>query len=268
MASRKSIKDLVRQEVEKPSELDAVEPKAPETEAAKPPVVTDKPSQAMQKSNTSSKVVSRKTSTSRRSPTKADLEAMVKELRADLQAAMQTEETLQEQITQLKTEADEKGEASPDSTPDSTAMAEAKTVLQSQVSELKSELSDKEKRVSSLENQVGYLTTELDTKDRLIADLKKDQASQSNLAEKLREAEKAALKLTQKNADLVEEIELFKQQTSDPQPQVETETSTSQIPLQSSVVRVPHQPHLITRPQHATHQPENVEDFSRSTWLL
>ncbi|MGL5081630.1 MAG: hypothetical protein ACRC8A_09090 [Microcoleaceae cyanobacterium] len=269
MASRRSIKDLVRQETQKPSESEPLETAPPEISPSEttdaqlqtPPAINQK---SAQKSTSSSR-----TSTTRRVPTKADLEALVKQLTSDLATAHGVEQKFQEQVLELQAELDEKNQL-----------------------------------VTHLKDEIEQVDLESKQQDAQEAALQLSQLSQANtqrveeMEGNLQDAKDAALQISQANVRLAQEIEDLKQENAtlklnlqelslkqlNPQklnvqtastpnaqlavskPKLPSSLATSKLKTSDSKPFV--QPQILHRPQNVKAQPGDPEDFSNSTWLL
>lgn len=127
MANKKSLGDIVREEVQKPQQPIESVAETPPTQAASP-------------------------SPRRKNPTKADLEQMVSELKATLEEAQDSECTLQEKVMELQAVLQDKDER----------ITELKQNLE-QIEALKQELEEAQDTALQLSEANTKLVEELDT---------------------------------------------------------------------------------------------------------
>ncbi|NJK36445.1 MAG: hypothetical protein HC825_00855 [Oscillatoriales cyanobacterium RM1_1_9] len=165
-----------------------------------------------------------------------------------------------------------------------------KADLEGLVKELKADLAMALESQQAVQEQLTNLQTQLEEKDQLITNLKEGIATQTAAQEKqhheledklqgrLQNAEAAALKLSQTNTELAQELTTLKQENKNSK-------STSQplsrplVPMAQPLVQKPAslaladskrlmKPQIIHRPQHVNTQPGEPEDFAKSAWLL
>ncbi|MGC9526179.1 MAG: hypothetical protein ACP5D7_11645 [Limnospira sp.] len=231
MMAKKSLADMVKQEAEK-----GIHP-VPEAADADASAGTSTPS------------------SSRGRVTKAELESQLAEVRSLLEQLQARESDWQTQVAELQGKLKGGAELETQIAELQSDLEESRrreTELQVEIKEFKCELKSASQSDRRLEKEVDGLKAELAEKERAIATLK-EQVKASDLKQQLEEAQATALHLSETNTHLLEEIKQLQEENED-------------LRAESH----PHypKPHLVPRPDHATTQPLNNEDFSQSTWLL
>jgi chromosome segregation ATPase len=160
--TKKSLGDIVREEVQKPQQ----------------PIESVAETQATQASSSSSR---------RKNPTKADLEQMVSELKSTLEEAQDSECTLQEKVMELQAMVQDKDEL----------ITELKQNLE-QVEALKQELEEAQDTALQLSEANTKLVQELDTLKTAPTTLKPTQPQKRNLPQLVQRPQHA---LTQPGGD-------------------------------------------------------------------
>ncbi|MBW4647235.1 MAG: hypothetical protein KME06_00830 [Kastovskya adunca ATA6-11-RM4] len=236
--ARKKLTDLLREEVEKPTEQTGE--KVREINAVNKSQMNT-PANRSQRSN----------------PTKADLEATIKELRAALREAPNPEDSS---------------------------------------TELKDALQAAKERETTLQKQVAQLQSELEQQQKLVQDLKKDLQKLNALQSELKEAKNAAVNLADVNEKLIQQVNSVKKETTALAPQVNSvrKETTALAPRVNSASESPPQEvnslrkgtnifknqvnsALVpqsTMPKYQGHlrpiekEGEKPDDFAKNTWLL
>ncbi|MDY7023442.1 MAG: hypothetical protein SWJ54_19160, partial [Cyanobacteriota bacterium] len=134
------------------------------------------------------------------------------------------------------------------------------TELTTQITKLNSTLEKSQNNERTLQKKVLVLQSEIEEKSKLIAQLQEDIKC-NDLTDELEKAQKTALQLSEKNSELLEELELLKKENQELREQREQYSKPES--KKSSL------PQLYHRPDHVENQPQiSSDDFSQSTWLL
>lgn len=212
--AKKSLTELLHEEAEKSAQPQVeILPKSSDDEVSDQKVAMNKPASS---------------STKRSNPTKADLEATIKELRQALEEAQQREDT----IVDLQ---------------DSLEKAQEKEDV---IAELKTSLEEAQKKESNLQKEIENLQADLQQQHKYIKQLEEDIQKTDQLKIELEQAKKDALKLAEVNEKLSKKASSSQKK----------EVSALKQPRQSA------QHHQITRP--VTKESEKPGDFAKKTWLL
>ncbi len=178
------------------------------------------------------------------------------------------------EVETTPTENQSKSQSQETETPSSSTRRKTltKADLEALNTELKSALETAHEHKKTLQEQVLNLQTELVDKDKKINQLQ-EEFEQTDLKGKFEQATKTVLQLSEKNTQLIQEIETFKQENQALKAKLEELEKPAQVKPAQIQRKLPTQkvgkPHMVPRPEHAQTQPESVsDDFSQSTWLL
>ncbi|MEM7552795.1 MAG: hypothetical protein AAF378_01625 [Cyanobacteria bacterium P01_A01_bin.84] len=155
---------------------------------------------AVDEENTQEESSSAKTKAKPNNPTKADLEAQVKELEQSLEKASKIEDHLQQKLDNLQVSLSEKDELLTQLKSQLEPLQELGN-LETTIKELKKDLLVASQHGEDLQHSIESLQSNLSDKDTLITNLKKE----------LNEAKQDAVKLAQSNSEMTEEINQLKQ---------------------------------------------------------
>jgi chromosome segregation ATPase len=184
--------------------------------------------------------------TRRSTPTKAELEAMINELKAALK---ETEKAAQDKDTAVAQLQDALKEAEKAAQDKDTAVAE-----------LKASLEESHKKEDVLQREITELYTDLHHQQESIEKLEKELGRIGQLKTELEQVKTAAIQLAQTNEKLLQEINTLRKEKEDFKGREHKVTEQKKAPEPRVGDRQPGRP--------IQKESDKPADFAKNTWLL